>query len=238
MKIMKDFKVRLYLLAGIVLFGFSGSALATAFGPLNIANCSGGGVTFTATTITWSPAGTVAGTGCVDTGLGTNVTYSGGTLLAGDAGNIKNLTSGGGAVDQFMTYQGTTLDFVLIALGPGVANTVCTGLFVGGTCSVFAGSPFVLTNLGGGSTSVGLHASGTVTDGGVTSSWFGAFSTQLNLTPDQIQTAINAGGSVSTTHSAQFTVASATVIPEPGTTLLFLLGGGALIGLRCVRKSS
>jgi hypothetical protein len=209
--------------------------MASAIGPLNVANCSGGGVTVSATTITWSPIGTTAGTGCIDTGLGTNVTYSGGTLGAGVTGNIKNLTAGGGSVDQFMTFQGSTLDFVLTSLGPGSANTVCTGLAVGGSCSVFAGSPFLLTNLGGGNTSVGLSANGSVTDGGVTSFWKGAFTTQLNLDASTIQTEILAGESISSTHSGQFVVSS---VPEPTTLSMLLLGGVALLGSRFRRRKT
>jgi hypothetical protein len=210
--------------------------MATAIGPLNVANCAGGGVTVSSTAITWSPVGTAAGTGCIDTGLGTDVTFSGGSLLAGDPGNIKNLTFGGGLpVDQFMTFQGTTLDFVLSALGPGSTNTNCTGLAVGASCSVFAGSPFLLTNLGNGNTAVGLSANGTVTDGGVTSFWKGAFTTQLNLDAATIQTDIEGGGSIVSTHSGQFVVSS---VPEPTTLSMLLLGGVALLGSKFRRRKT
>jgi hypothetical protein len=232
---MKIVHSKYYLLAvGIVFLGCSSTAMATAIGPLNVANCSGGGVTVTATTIVWAPNGTVAGTGCIDTGLGTNVTYSGGTLGAGVAGNIKNLPAGSLPVDQFMTFQGSTLDFVLGSLGPGSSNTNCAGLAVGSSCSVFAGSPFLLTNLGGGETSVGLTAMGTVMDGGVTTAWKGVFTTQLNLDAATIQTDINNGGSIVSTHSGQFTVSS---VPEPTTFTMLLLGGVALLGSQ-IRKRS
>jgi len=230
---MKIVHSKYYMLAvGIVLLGCSSTAMASAIGPLNVANCSGGGVTVTATTIVWSPNGTTAGTGCIDTGLGTNVTFSGGTLGAGVAGNIKNLPAGGVPVDDFMTFQGSSLDFVLTQLGPGSSTTDCTGLAVGASCSVFAGSPFLLTNLGGGQTAIGLTAIGTVTDGGVTSTWMGAFTTQLNLDAATIQTDIKNGGSIVSTHSAQFTVSS---VPEPTTFTMLLLGGIALLGSQ-IRK--
>jgi hypothetical protein len=232
---MKIVHSKFYMLAGIALLGFSGTAMATAIGPLNVANCSGGGVTVTATTITWSPVGTVGGTGCIDTGLGTNVTYSGGTLGAGVAGNIKNLTAGGGVTDQFMTFTGSTLDFVLTSLGPGSGNTNCSGLAIGASCSVFAGSPFLLTNLGGGNTAVGLAANGSVTDGGVTTFWKGAFTTQLNLDAATIQTDIENGGSISSTHSGQFVVSS---VPEPTTLSMLLLGGVALLGTKFRRRKT
>ena len=227
---MKILHGKFYMLAaGIALLGCSSTAMATAIGSLNVANCAGGGVTVSATTITWSPVGTVAGTGCIDTGLGTNVTYSGGTLGAGVAGNIKNLPAGGPPVDQFMTFTGSTLDFVLTSLGPGSANTNCSGLAVGASCSVFAGSPFLLTNLGGGNTAVGLSANGTVTDGGVLSFWKGAFTTQLNLDASTIQSDILAGQSITSTHSGQFVVSS---VPEPTTLSMLLFGGLALMGTK------
>lgn len=205
---------------------------ADASGTLNEANCGGGGFTITATTITWLPAGTVGGTGCIDTGIGTDLTFSGGTLGPGDLGNIKNLTAGGGAVDDFMTFQGTTLDFVLTALGPGVASTVCSGLTIGESCSAFPGSPFVLTDLGPSETAIGLSAFGTITDGGDLSTWSGAFTAQLNLTPAQIQAILlSVGGAVSSTQSGQFTVGSGIPMPmpEPATTTLLLLGVASLL---------
>jgi hypothetical protein len=214
-------------------FGLANTALATPMGTLNIANCSGGGVTVSSTAITWSPAGTLPGTGCVDTGAGTNVAFTGGPLLPGVAGNIKNLVTGGPSpVDQFMTFPAVSplLDFMLVALGPGVANTNCTGLAMGGTCSVSAGSPFVLTNLGNNVTAIGLHANGTVSDATGSSNWFGAFTTQLNLDAATIQTEINRGDSIASTHSAQFTVSS---VPEPGTLSMLMLGAGLLgVGLK------
>jgi hypothetical protein len=191
-----------------------------------VANCSGGGLSFTATTITWLPLGTLPGTGCVNTGAGTNVTYSGGTLGPGDTGNIKNLTAGGGAVDQFMTFQGTSLDFVLTFIGPGSANTTCTALLLGESCSVSAGSPFLLTNLGS-STVVSLSAGGTVEDVG-SSKWFGAFSTQVNMTAAQIQSAILSGGSVTSTQSGQFAVQG---VSEPASLLLLTVGLGSIAGV-------
>jgi len=228
---------KFYMLAGsIVLLGCSSTAMATAIGPLDVANCSGGGVTVSATAITWSPNGTVAGTGCIDTGLGTNVTYSGGTLGAGVAGNIKDLVVGGPSPnDQFMTFTGSTLDFVLTGLGPGSGNTNCSGLAVGASCSVVAGSPFLLTNLGSGSTAVGLSAIGTVTDGGVTSFWKGAFTTQLNLDASTIQSEILAGGSITSTHSGQFVVSA---VPEPTTLSMLLFGGLALMGTKLRRRKT
>ena len=193
-----------------VCFVSSAPASADATGSLNVANCSGGGLTLSETTITWLPPGTVAGTGCINTGAGTNLTFSGGTLGPGATGNIKNLTAGGGVVDQFMTFQGTSLDFVLTTLGPGSANTNCAALSLGESCSIIAGSPLMLTDLGS-STIVSLSATGTVADVS-SSNWFGAFSTQVNMTAAQIQSTILSGGSITSTQSGQFAVQA---VPNP-----------------------
>jgi hypothetical protein len=220
--------LRIAFAAAAILVGgvFAKPASASAIGLLNVSNCGGGGFTFTSTTIVWSPP-TLGGTaGCLSTGPGTNVTYSGGSLGAGVTGDILNLTAGGGAVDSFMTFSGSTLDFVLTGLGPGSANTNCTGLAIGGSCSVFAGSPFLLTNVGAGNTAVSLGASGTILDGGVTSSWFGAFTTQVNIDASTIQSTILASGSVGSTYSGQFTVTSA--VPEPSSLISMLVGGAGL----------
>jgi hypothetical protein len=218
---------RYMALGAVALFcSLTPSASAAAIGMLNEANCSAGGVMVTETTITWLPLGTLAGTGCISTGSGTNVTYSGGTLSSGVTGNIEDLTSPGGIVNDFMTFQGTTLDFVLDGFTtPTTTNgTNCASTTVGQTCVVFSGSPFLLTNLGGGDTAVALSAFGTIVDGGVTSNWSGSFTTQLTETPGAIQTTELGGGSISSTQSAQFTL---TATPEPGS-FTMMVGAGLL----------
>jgi hypothetical protein len=200
-------------------------AKATAFGTLDIGVSSGGGVTVTATTITFTPS-----TGGIVTTAGTDVTFgaSASSLLPGVTGNILSLT-GVLPVDNFMTFTGATgLDFTLQGLGPGTTNTTCTGLSGGGSCSVITGSPFVLTSNGAGGSNVFLDAFGTVTDGtGVTSTWSGLFSQPIStLTPAQIQTEIlTPGGSVSSPFSGDFTV---TITPEPGTLSMLAIGLGFL----------
>src|SRR5689334_6279756 len=111
---------------------FKGAAAAAAFlfcltpasaavsGTLALANCSGGGVLVSATTIDFTlPVG--GGTGCISTATKTNVTYATGTLLPAVAGTIKDLVSGGPAiVVDFMTFAGNSdLHFDLTQLGPG-----------------------------------------------------------------------------------------------------------------------
>jgi PEP-CTERM motif len=229
----KNKQTKLWILAAVAVCGFAGSAMATPVGILNTANCGGGGVDVTATTITWLPAAG-AGVGCITTGLGTNVSYTGGTLGAGVNGQIKNLTVGGGAVDLFMSFTGTPLDFVLTGLGPG-SSTICSGAVgLNQTCSATATSPFVLTNLGA-NTGVSLTAFGTANDGGGGSAnWTGAFTTQLSgLTLTQVLTILGNGGTIESTHSASFTVSAASV-PEPATLSMMGLGllGLGLIGRR------
>jgi hypothetical protein len=165
--------------------------------------------------------------------LGTSVSYSGGTLGSNVNGAIKNLTLGGGSVDMFMTFTSTPLDFVLNGLGPG-SSTICSGAIgLNQTCSAAAGSPFILTNLGA-NTGVSLTAFGTANDGTTGSAgWTGAFTTQLaGLTLSQVLSIISSGGAIDSTHSASFTVTSATV-PEPAT--LSMMGIG-LLGLGLLRR--
>src|SRR4051794_16872642 len=98
---------------------------AAGVGHLYVADCAGGGVIVTATTIDFTlPVG--GGFGCIQTGTGTNVTYSGGTLTPGVTGSILDLVAGGGTVFDFMTFTGNpNLHFDLTAIGPGVNNTAC-----------------------------------------------------------------------------------------------------------------
>jgi len=234
--------------ATIVAIGYlglsAGTALASPIGTLDITNCAGGGVTVTLTTIVFSPNGSAPNTGCIVTGISTSVTYSTGTLSPGALGDIMDLTAGGGAVNDFMTFPPlvpgpVALDFVLNSLGPGVASTACGSLLVGQSCSVDLGSPFILTATSSTNTSVvdgttvTLAAAGTVSDSAGSSNWFGQFSVSLNQTPGTIQSTINAGGSVSTTNDGKFTLSTA--VPEPDAAWMIgfgLIGVGALIRRR------
>jgi hypothetical protein len=234
-------RVLLAVLLSVAVGVFTPAASATPMGLLATANCPGGGVTVSATMIDWSPAG--AG-GCTVTGDPTNVTHTGTggpALLPGVTGTIQDLTFGVTMlpVANFMTFPG--LSFTLTTIGPGPSTTNCAGLTAFQTCAAFAGSPFGLQLLPDNTTSVVLPVTGTVTDSTGTSTWIGAFTQPVSdLTPAQLQTLINAGGSKTTTYAGHFTItAGQTIVPEPATLSSILLGGllvaGGLFRRRSVR---
>jgi hypothetical protein len=214
------------------------SASILGDGNLSVANCAGGGATVTATTVVWSPAGTAANTGCIDSGIATSISYTGGTLGAGVVGNIMDLSAGVLPVNDFMTFSGTPLDFELTGVGPGLTNTNCNlNATTNTTCSPFAGSPFVLTYISANVTGVALGVNGIVSDGtgGTTATWAGSFTTQLNLSGATIQSDEAGGGSISSAQSGNFNVVVSTA-PEPSTMVMMLLGSG-LIALTTVRRN-
>jgi len=224
---MNGLKKQIFLLGAIALFGVCSSAIATPVGTASITNCTpGGGVTVSATSITWLP---VAGTnlGCIATGLPTSISYSGGTFTSG-TGTISDLPAG--SLNPFMVLAGGALDFSLTAFGAvsptdGVCST-SVALASGHSCVTSVGSPFLLISQGA-STAISLTTLGVLTDtgNGSTSLYSGLFTTQEAFTTAAIATIIDGGGSLTNTYSATLTT-----IPEPATVALLGLGV-VLIGI-------
>ena len=222
---------RSLLLAVLASVGCLTQLSASVINTLTENACSGGGVTVTATTIDWSPDGTEPDTGCIDSGAATDLAWSGGGSLGpGVAGNIMDLTAGGGSVDSFITFPSVGLDFTLTTLGPGSSNVgmaACAAATANGdSCSVFAGSPFILT-YDNGNTDVSLAAGGTVYDPNApsqVSDWSGGFSvTVADQTPSQVYSDFESAGMITTGQQGQFVV-SASAVPEPGTISMALIG--------------
>jgi len=228
------------------LFMFSADASATALGLLRLDSGSGG-VTVGLNFIDWLPAG--GGTGTFVVGSGTTLTSAGGPVSAGQSGVLIDLS---GAtvfpVANFMTFASQPLlAFDLTFLGAGSANTNCAGLAIGGSCSIFVGSPIILT-LNATGTGVALALGGVARDGATPiSEWLGSFTTQVaGRTPLEIQnqfgcipglTAVactHPGETVGSTFSGEF-LARATSVPEPMSLSLLSIG---LLGLSLARRKN
>lgn len=216
--------------AGFLLAAFASAPLASGavIGVLKITS-DPGLVSVTEDYIDFTPPSGLPD-GQFTVGAGTTLTYDGGTALTtGTLGTVLDLVAGPLPTDAFMTFAAApSLQFFLTAIGPGATNTACSNSLNpnGAVCSTSAGSPFLLQPTRTG-TSVTLSTSGYVVDSsGVSSTFIGAFTTQITgRTPAQIQTDILGGLAVSSTYSAEFIV---TPVPEPGAASLLLIGSGML----------
>jgi len=229
------------------------TASASPIGNLQINTC--GGVNVNGTAITWlGAAGGLgqAGYGCLQSsagGVGTGVTYSGGTLVDGVSGEIKSLVFGVTPGTDFMDFTGhPNLIFDLAGFLAGPSNIGCSTLSLFDACAVAPGSPFVLQLQPGGTgtcpvgisgncqTSITLNiADSLVRDLGDSSSsiYTGNFTTQITTqSPGQIQAAILGGGTIGSAASGSFTL-SAAAVPEPVT---YLLGGAGLVLFAMLKK--
>jgi hypothetical protein len=162
------------------------------------------------------PSGVLGTPGCLSQGEGVDIA----------GGNTINSL---GPIASFLTFQNDpSLVYSLSGYQPGSANTNCAALLVGQTCSVFAGSPVVLTLLSGGQTDAELGVFGTVTDGvGPASNWNGHFTATIaGATPADLQSIIAAGGSVTHSYSGDFI---ASVVPEPRLVSLLAFAGIFLV---------
>jgi hypothetical protein len=226
---MNGLKKQMYLLGAIALLGFSSSAIANPVGVASIANCTpSGGVTVTATTVTWLPdAG--GGRGCIGTGLPTSISTVGGPYTGG-LGTIENLPPG--SPGTFIVLDGGLLDFSLTGFGTvTTTDGICSqtvDLAANHSCVTSALSPFKLIGTDTGGTAVTLTTLGILTDteiGGGSSPYSGLFTTQFTQGSASIAHTIDTSGAVSNTYSATLTT-----VPEPATAA-FLGLGVVLLGI-------
>lgn len=213
------------------------------------------------------PAGctTTVGRGCnSDVATGTSLSFTGGPLATGEGIYVNNndltLTAPSAAdANSFLTFSlHPNLVFSInYPPGPGSSNTNCATANANGlSCSVFAGSPGVLTYQNG-HTVVSLGLSGKASDTGVAglangSSYTGGFSDtftdllpngaaptpqniQLFFCPSGVCTAADftSGKSITSSQSGSFTAFS---VPEPQTTALVLGGLLVLLGKVGMRR--
>jgi hypothetical protein len=183
------------------------------------------GVLVSASLIDWTPLGPPDGT--FITAFGNTLTYDAGiSMPIGVTGRVLDLVAGPPMVQPgffvFPTIPGVS--FALNTLGPGALSTNCAAANANGlSCSVFAGSPFVLT-YDNGRTSISLTARGTATDNTpIPSVWIGSFTTQIGMTPLEIQQSFlsNPTFALRSSYSGVFT---ATPVPEPSTVALIGCG--------------
>jgi hypothetical protein len=199
-------------------------------------------------------SGVLGSPGCLSTQEGVTVNNSDLTLSAPSVANA----------DTFLTFAAhANLVFSINwPPGPGAANTNCaTANSNGLSCSVFSGSPIVLT-YDNGNTFVGLGVTGTASDAGVGglatgSAYSGGFSeffttpilvggVMVSPTPNNVQlffcptgvcqpADFSSGRSITSSQSGTFT---ATPVPEPSPLWLGSLGILMLLAGRQFRKVS
>ena len=172
------------------------AAMAAVNGDLKAG--SAGTMTFSLTSFAFNadPSSTPAGPPwSAEVVAGTNVTFAGGPLAVTEGIAVSTpLTGSALPVSSFLTFAAhANLVYSLTSVGPGSSSTSCaSATAIGSSCSLFAGSPLVLTNAGNG-TKISLPLSGTASDAGVGglgtgSNYTGAFvASFVGMSPSQIQ---------------------------------------------------
>jgi hypothetical protein len=209
-----------------------------------------GTVTVTATGITFSMNDSKGGS--TEVGTGTTLTFAGGSIGVADPIAINGgATIGPGSfpVANFMTFPtAPSLKVTADSFGPPSANTNCSGLTTGESCSPLIGgfpSPIILTYTGPGTEGAGpanvgtsalLTVTGTATDSSMVISTFtGHFSASIaNQTPQTLDAMFSSpGSSFKTTYAGDFVVSSP--VPEPRTVSVIALAG-LLMGLVVAKR--
>lgn len=252
------------VLATLLLLCFVTVASATIVGELKTSS-GNGNTTVTLSTISYSTDSTsippgppwnaevTNTTNLMFAGCPSGVLGSPGCLISAEGvefanGNPIVLGAGLAANNPFIQFAAhPSLLYTIAGAGPGAANTVCPSSGIGLSCSVFAGSPIVLTLTATG-TNVSFAVFGTATDGAGSSNWIGQFSTPITgMTPHDIQiffcpsgtcmpADFTSGKSITQPAGGDFLATAA--VPEPGTTALTLIGGGLIAFAAFKRRKS
>ena len=159
------------IMRGVVAASFLVTAAsASVIGNLDIG--TGGMITVTLTSSTFSadPSSTPAGPPWdAEVAVGTSLSFTGGPLATTEGVDISSpLTAASVGENDFLTFAAhPLLVYSLTGIGPGSADTKCAAVtMIGQSCSVFAGSPIVLTLTGNG-TSASFSVAGKASDAGV-----------------------------------------------------------------------
>jgi hypothetical protein len=248
------------VLAGGLLFVSDASADVTG----TVLTGSSGNVTLSLNSVFFNNDSAAIGGGNSDVANGTNLAFAGcasgvlgtpGCLSAQEGVTINNtdltLSAPSPAnANTFLTFAAhpNLVYSMHWPPGPGSANTNCSTANTNGlSCSIFAGSPIILT-YANGDTFMGLGVFGKASDTGVGglatgSDYQGGFSDFFSSllpngtapTPQNIQlyfcptgtctpADFSSGKSITTSQSGSFTATDTDVVPEPSSILLSALG--------------